>query len=499
MSNPALKLATEPDEAGRPKKSRDWLWLTLPVALIAACSELGYAILNTSALPVYIVHGLRLDMAVFGIIMVPFFISEAVCKGPLGMIADRIGRKPLMVIGPAMSIFTPILFISIRYHPATTEPAALIAFGFLRLLDGIGAAALWPAMFAYVGDVVREEKRAAAMGILNVTYMLGLALGMLAGGFVDDTFGPVLSGEASLRHQVAGVVHRIRQHAHGPHHFFATSVLNHPAAQIVPHVFHPARFYPSFYLASALFAVAACIALLAIHGGRREGQHDTGADAHQGAPLTWQSFVRAVRTVPGMMLVAFTTFLGIGCVMIQIKIFAMDQFHITETQVGLLVLGPSLIIGALAIPLGHLSDHWGKLRSIRLGFFLGAVGMWTIVLLYRNPLAAEFALIGAGLLLGIGFVMAFPAWMALLTEVCHKGQRGTVTGAVSTAQGVGALLGVVIGGLLYNHASRNPQLNHIAPFVASAALLSLAVVLAFVAIRPGQGRPQAGEAEECRL
>lgn len=496
MSNPALKLAAEPDETARPRKSRDWLWLTLPVALIAACSELGYAILNTSALPVYIVRGLRLDMAVFGVIMVPFFISEAVCKGPLGMIADRVGRKPLMVIGPAISIFTPILFISIRYRPATTEPAALIAFGFLRLLDGIGAAALWPAMFAYIGDVVREEKRAAAMGILNVTYMLGLALGMLAGGFVDDTFGPVLSGEASLRHQVAGVVHRIRQHAHGPHHFFATSVLRHPGAQIVPRIFHPARFYPSFYLASALFAIAACVALVAIQSGRA-GQHAEAGGEHQGPPLTWQSFVTAVRTVPGMMLVAFTTFLGIGCVMIQIKIFAMDEFHITETQVGLLVLGPALIIGALAIPLGHLSDHWGKIRSIRLGVFLGAVGMWAIVLLYRNPLAAEFALIGAGLLLGIGFVMAFPAWMALLTEVCQEGRRGTVTGAVSTAQGVGALLGVLIGSFLYNHASRNPQFNHIAPFMASAALLSLAVALAFLSIHSRKKQGGAGDSAGC--
>lgn len=495
MSNPALKLAdtTQPDP---PKRKLDWLWLTLPVALIAACSELGYAILNTSALPVYIVHGLRLDMAVFGIIMVPFFISEAVCKGPLGMIADRIGRKPLMVIGPAISIFTPILFISIRYHPATTNPAALVAFGCLRLLDGVGAAALWPAMFAYVGDVVREEKRAAAMGLLNVTYMLGLAFGMLAGGFVDDTFGPVLSGEASLRHQMAGVVHRIRQHAHHAHHFFATTVLTHPTQPVVFHIFRPARFYPSFYLASTLFAIAACIALLAIQGhAAQAAQRGEGSESHQGPPLTWQSFMQAVRTVPGMMLVAFTTFLGIGCVMIQIKIFAMDEFHISETQVGLLVLGPALMIGALAVPLGHLSDRWGKLRSIRLGVFLGAVGMWTVVLFYRDPVAAQVALIGAGLLLGVGFVMAFPAWMALLTEVCRAGQRGTVTGAVSTAQGVGALLGVLIGSFLYNHASRNPHLNHIAPFVASAALLSLAAVLACIAIHKKKSVP--GEAAAC--
>jgi MFS family permease len=486
-------LAPEKPEPGRPKRNLDWLWLTLPVALIAACSELGYAVLNGSVLPVYIKQALGLDTAVYSLIMVPFFISEAFFKGPLGLVADRIGRKPLMVIGPSLSIFTPLLFMLIHYRPDTINALALIAFGFLRLLDGLGAAALWPAMFAYVGDVVRQEKRAAAMGLLNVTYMLGLALGFLAGGFVDDTFGPVLSGKATFTHQMIGVVYRFRKHVHIARQPSLARIFHNLTQVPPPHIFPPAYYYPSFYLASALFAAAVCIALLAIQ--RRSASREGSAqDTHHSVTVTWETFLSAVKTVPGMMLVAFITFLGIGCIMLQVKYFALDEFGISETTFGLLVVGPALVIGAIAVPLGHLSDRWGKVRSIRLGFILGAAGMWLIVVFYRNPHFAEAALAVAGSLLGIGFVMAFPAWMALMTEVCRAGQRGTVTGAVSTAQGVGALMGVLIGGFLYSHAPGDSHIKHIAPFFASAVLLSLSVLLAFVFVHADKGHKGRSEA-----
>ena len=51
-----------------------------------------------------------------------------------------------------------------QYNPAlVTSFAVLIGFGFLRALDGLGQAAMWPSLYAYVGDVVEEKRRGAAM------------------------------------------------------------------------------------------------------------------------------------------------------------------------------------------------------------------------------------------------------------------------------------------------------------------------------------------------
>ncbi len=78
--------------------------------------------------------------------------------------------------------------------------------------------------------------------------------------------------------------------------------------------------------------------------------------------------------------------------------------------------------------------------------------------------------------LGAGFVLAFPAWLALLTELGGDKQRGTVFAAVSTAQGVGMLLGAVIGTKLY-------EIGHIAPFIAASILVSLGTLLALIFVR----------------
>ena len=171
-----------------------WFAAVLPVILIAACAELGISVLNNSALPVYFRRGLHLPTRIYGVVMAMFFLSEVLFKSPLGALADRFGRRPLMLGGAAVTVFTPILLLSMHYNPfSATAVAALIGFGFLRAMDGLGEAALWPSLYAYVGDVVVEAKRGAAMGVLNLVYMVGIAFSFLAGGYVDDTFGPVLT------------------------------------------------------------------------------------------------------------------------------------------------------------------------------------------------------------------------------------------------------------------------------------------------------------------
>jgi MFS transporter, DHA1 family, multidrug resistance protein len=487
----------------------DWLGPTLPVAAIALFSELGYAVLNNSTLPVYLKDGLGIDPAFIGPIMMPFFLSELL-KGPLGVLADKIGRKPLMVIGPAVTIFTPLIFTLIRYEPNTVFLPALIAFGFLRLLDGLGASALWPAMFAHLGDVVPSEKRASAMSVLNVTYMVGLALGFLAGGFVDDTFGPVLSGEASLNQQLAIIGQNIR-HPHHHHVKFhddrdvKTASVSHthlPSPQHwsdLPRVQHGARYFPSFYLTSVLFGFATIFALLGIGGKswRPEGQRPPPADGHDRTQdpegVTWKSLLATISAVPGVLLLAFVTFLGIGCIALQVKIFALDEFGITETDFGVLFLWPAIIIGVLAVPLGHLSDTWGQIRSVRLGFFIGALSMWAMILLFRNPNVRELSLVVSGGLLGIGFVIAFPAWLAYLTTLSTDSHRGTIIGVASTAQAIGVLMGTLVGGWLYRHASTNTTTSHVAPFIACALFLSCGSLLSFLVLKIPQKNTQTGE------
>jgi DHA1 family multidrug resistance protein-like MFS transporter len=474
------------------KNGAGWFAAVWPVVIIATCAELGISVLNNSALPIYFTRGLHISTKIYGLIMAMFFVSEVLFKSPLGALADRIGRRPLMLGGAAVTIFTPILLLSMHYNPfSATAVATLVGFGVLRAMDGLGEAALWPSLYAYVGDVVVEAQRGAAMGVLNLVYMVGIAFSFLAGGYVDDTFGPVLTHQQTLAHQMHQAARNAGQHFrttlhglhgfHGLHHFSlshpvpVTPLVAAPVNFVPPPVYQPEYYYPSFYLTAALFTVAV-IAGLFLRAKGRPAHGEAGHEHHEEEPITWESFVAVVE------------FAGIGCISLLVKKFALDEFHVTETQFGQLVLGPALLIGLCAVPAGRLADHWGKARTMQLGFSMAALGLWGIPILHHllrhDLIAGQAAFVGAGVVMGVGSVLAFPAWLAILTSLCGDNQRGKVFGAVSTAQGVGALIGALLGTTLYD-------VGHIVPFVAAAVLTTAGALLAllFVRERPQQAAP----------
>ena len=475
-------------------KSPGWLAAVMPVVAIAACTELGISVLRNSALPVYFTRGLHIRPPVMALLLIWFYIAESLFKAPLGVLADRIGRKPLILGGAAITVFTPILLISLHYDPASvTSIAALVAFGFLGAMDGLGQAAMWPSLYAYVGDVVEEKRRGSAMGAMNVVYMLGTAFAFLAGGFADDTFGPWLTKQETFGdaiHRAGHTIHQSGRHladsgrhivSHLHHHARVVGAAG-PAVPVVPVVppnHQPEYYYPSFYLASVLFALAV-IAAMALKGGRPAAPAEADAKGSVEA-ISRAEFLLVLRTVPQFLGIAFVTFLGIGCILPIMKLFVLAEFHVTETEFGLLVLGPALFIAAIALPAGQLADRWGKARSVRLGFTLCALGLIAICGLYFLH-TGKFEFLAAATVLGVGFMIAFPAWLALLTVLGGEHQRGTIFAAVSTAQGVGAGVGLAVGAEAYS------VIGHIAPFVAAAIFVTIGTILVLIFVRDSRLR-----------
>ena len=133
--------------------------------LIALLAETAYAVLNISAMPVYLKNDRGFPEGTIGLIVATFLLSEAVFKGPMGTLADKFGRKRLMVLGPVLTVFTAIGSLFVPRGIGDTE--SVIFFG-LRAVDGLGVAMLWPAAFALMGETVGGDEKQEAMSLLNM-------------------------------------------------------------------------------------------------------------------------------------------------------------------------------------------------------------------------------------------------------------------------------------------------------------------------------------------
>ncbi|HEY5792660.1 MAG TPA: MFS transporter [Chthoniobacterales bacterium] len=95
-----------------------------------------------------------------------------------GKISDRIGRKPVLLIG-ILGTIAGYLWMGLA-HTLWMLFAA-------RLIDGIAGANISAAQ-AYMADISSAENRARAMGLIGAAFGLGFVFGPALGGWASQTF-----------------------------------------------------------------------------------------------------------------------------------------------------------------------------------------------------------------------------------------------------------------------------------------------------------------------
>jgi MFS family permease len=119
-------------------------------------------------LPVFLQEEAHASVSLIGIIAASYYVGTFVFSALMGRLSDRIGRKPLMVLGVCLYSVATALFLS------TTHPGWFVLF---RLLEGIGAAAVGPAAQAFIADITTNEARSRAYGLLTTAQFGGLVAG----------------------------------------------------------------------------------------------------------------------------------------------------------------------------------------------------------------------------------------------------------------------------------------------------------------------------------
>ena len=119
-------------------------------------------------LPVFLREEAHASVMMLGVIAGAFFLGVFAFSAPAGRLSDRIGRKPMMVLGTVLFAVSTLLFVT------ATDPWWFIAF---RVLEGIGAAAVVPAAQAFVAEITTDAHRSRAYGWLTTAQYGGLIAG----------------------------------------------------------------------------------------------------------------------------------------------------------------------------------------------------------------------------------------------------------------------------------------------------------------------------------
>lgn len=132
-------------------------------------------------LPILTSYGMHLQGAnefLVGVAIGIYGLSQALFQIPFGLMSDKIGRKPLIVIGL-------IIFIIGSIVAALSDSIWGIIIG--RALQGAGA--ISAAVMALLSDLTREQNRTKAMAFLGISFGLTFAIALVLGPIITHLIG----------------------------------------------------------------------------------------------------------------------------------------------------------------------------------------------------------------------------------------------------------------------------------------------------------------------
>ncbi len=353
-------------------------------------------------------------------------IGALVAAIPIGLMADRIGRKPLLLIS---GILNPVALAAIGL--STSAEALLVA----SFINGVLASAYWVTILPILTESTTEDQQVGVLAI-NSFLLLGVgAIGSLIGGLIPEL--------------VSLIIHQ-------------------PALSPIP-----MRVGVLAAAAVTFLPVLPLFTLDKLSSPRAEARAAEAAAANGAAPTTSAAPVPQ-RMERKALIVLFVKLLlpdmlattGEGTVIGLLQLYFVLRFHMQPGSLGALFTLAGLIGGATALNAPRIERRWGKLKTATTMQYLSAPAMLLTGLAPVLPLAAagEFSRI---VLRGL----FDPTYAAFTMEQVSSRYRATLSGFYSVTWSLGFSIGPILAGWLYQNFGSLPT------FVVGAVCLTSAATL----------------------
>src|SRR5947199_7334340 len=170
-------MASSPEVATHPLPSGQRLIVTIGVMMAVLLQVLDTTIANVALPKMRSSFGATLDSINW--VLTSYIVASAIALPISGWLADKVGRKRLLLI--SVVVFT---VASVLCATATSLPEMV----FFRALQGVGGAFIVPLAQATLFDINPREKHGQAMALFGGGVMIGPILGPVLGGWLTDNY-----------------------------------------------------------------------------------------------------------------------------------------------------------------------------------------------------------------------------------------------------------------------------------------------------------------------
>ena len=335
-----------------------------------------------------------------------------------GRWSDRIGRRPLILLGIAGYVVAQVMF-----GLSTSLWLLYVA----RIIGGVLSSATLPVSAAYVVDMTTKDQRSRGMAWLGTAASLGVVV------------GPALGGLLSRRDW-----HLNWSAGHVKVDSFSTP-------------FFAAALLGLLTLVAALRWLPESLPRTSVRGVSKEPRTDRRTLITELSPLLALALIGQF---------ALTMFEG------TFALFAQAKFEFGPADVGYVFVVCGLVMTVFqAGAVGFLAGKINEMIQVGVGFVLMGAGIALLATAQTRFLVFAFVA-----LLSLGMAFIAPNLSALVSKRGGEQHAGASLGAQNAANSLGQASGPLLGGVLFIWQINAPYL------LSGAVLLALAFVIGWKAL-----------------